>query len=220
MEDIFYSIIEDKTGLENVGQKGDVYHYKGIGLPTPYMDKYKIKNVGEKNYSDNVRIEALMTVAEFNPKDLEEISDTQFSFDGETWEVLTYDEAIERTRDNLRDSFNDYFHDTKMQTIIDQDIITRETLMDLFEIDEDFLEEEGWEFDEFIEQAMGIENMSDFDKYLQRRTGRTWGWYHDNVNIEGLIEYFGGETEAMEFSLASYDGELHEHDNFIIFRTD
>lgn len=220
MEDIFYSIIEDKTGLENVGEKGDVYHYKGIGLPTPYMDKYKIKNVGEKNYTDNVRIEALMTVTDFNPKDFEEISDTQFSFDGETWEVLTYDEAIERTIDNLRDSFNDYFHGTKIQIIIDNDIITRETLMDLFEIDEDYLEEEGWELDEFIGQAMGIEDMSDFDKYLQRRTKRTWGWYHDNVNIEGLIEYFGGEYPAMEFSLASYDGELHEHDSFIIFRTD
>jgi hypothetical protein len=220
MEDIFYSVIEDKTGLSNMGEKGDVYHYKGVGLPTPYMDRYKIKNIGEKGYEENERINALRSVVDFDPKDLNVVSDIQFEFDGETWEVMTYDEAIETTRDNLRDSFVDYVHSQKISEILDWGIISKETFMEILDIDEDYLEEEGWELEDYIENAMGMETMSDFDGYLRKRTNRTWGWYHDNVDIEQLIEYFGGEYPAMEFSLARYDGELHEDGNYIIFRTD
>lgn len=220
MEDILYTIIEDKTGLVNVGQKGDVYHYKGIGLPTPYMDKYKIKNVGEKNYEENERITALMSVTDFDPKDLDVVSDIEFSFDGETWRVYTYDEAIESTRDYIRDNFTDFYHERKLTDIIDNDIIPKERIMDVLGIDEDYLEEEGWELEDYLENGMGIETLSDFNNILRNNNSRYWTWYYDNINIESVIDDWGGEYTSMEFALSSYDGEIHEHENYIIVRVD
>lgn len=220
MKEIFYNIIEDKTGLKNVGQQDDVYHYKGVGLPSPYMDNYKIKNVGEKNYEENDRIEALMSVAEFDPKNLDVISDTQYSFDGETWEVYTYEEAIEKTRDYIRDNFYEYFYERRLSEIIDYDLISKDEIMDIIGITEEELEEEGWDLYEYLENAVGIETLSDFEKILRKRTDRPWMWYYDNVNIESVYDYWGGEGQTMEIALSSHDGRMYEHGNYIIVRTD
>ena len=220
MEEIFYSIIEDKTGLTNMGEKGDVYHYKGIGLPTPYMDRYKIKNIGEKGYEENAKINALRRVVDFNPKDLNVISDIEFEFDGEVWEVMTYDDAIERTRDSLMDSFWDFTYETEISRIIDWGIIKKETFMDILAIDEGFLEEEGLELEEYMKEFMGLETMNDFDIFLGKKMERSWVWYSENVDIDQFIKYWGGEYEAMESMLARYDGVIHEEGKYIIYRTD
>jgi hypothetical protein len=159
-------------------------------------------------------------VVDFDPKDLKVVSDIQFEFDGETWEVMTYDDAIERTRDHLRDSFDDYFFSQKISEILVWGIITKESFMEIFNIDEDEMEEEGWDLEDYIENVMGIKTISDFDKFLINRTNRTWDWYYENVNIEEVIEYFGGEYPAMEFALARYDNVLHEDGDYIIYRTD
>jgi hypothetical protein len=197
-----------------------VYHYKGVGLPIPYMDRYKIKNIGEKGYEENDRISALRSVVDFDPKDLIVVSDIQFEFDGETWEVMTYDDAIEKTRDYLRDGFDDYFELQKISEVLDWGIISKETFMDVLGIDEDYLEEEGWELEGYIENDMGMETMSDFDRFLSKKIGRSWEWYYNNVDINRVINFYGGEYHAMEFSLARYDGTIHEHNNYIIYRTD
>lgn len=220
MEEIFYSIIEDKTGLKNVGKPGDVYHYKGVGLPSPYMDRYKLKNTGENSYEENGRVMALMDVTSFDPKELDQITDTEFKIGNETWEVLTNDEAIERTRDDLRENFYDMLYGTKMREILDYGILPKQPIIDIFDIDEDEIESEGWVLDEYLENVYGIETLSDFNKSLKNQTSRSWAWYTDNLDIESLINYFGGEFSAIEWALARYDGTLHESGKYYVVRTD
>jgi hypothetical protein len=219
MEEIFYSVIEDKTGLTNMGKSGDIYHYKGIGLPTPYTDRYRIKNIGEREYDENERIDALIDVVDFNIEDLNIVSDTEFEFDGQTWVVLTYDEAIERTRDHLRDAFSDYFNSYRISEVINLGIIPEDAFIDALGIREDELEEEGLDLWDFIEQVMCIITMDEFESFLRKRN-RMWAWYNDNIDIERTIQYFGGEHSAMEISLSAYDGEIREVGNYIIYRAD
>ena len=42
LENIFYNIITESTGIQNVGKDDDTYDYENVdGLPAPYMDRYK-----------------------------------------------------------------------------------------------------------------------------------------------------------------------------------
>jgi hypothetical protein len=220
MEDIFYSIIENKTGLKNVGNQGDVYHYKGVGLPSPYMDRYTLKNTGENNNEDNKRISALIDVTGYNIKEIDDISDTEFSVGRERWKVYTYEEAIEYTRDYFRDNFTDIFYEEKMETLIDNDILSKESIMDVLDVYDSTLEDEGLEFEEYLYDILGIETLSDFNKILKQHTSRYWSWYRDKVNLEELFNYFGGEDYSMEYALASYNGIIEGSGNYYVFRID
>lgn len=218
MENTLYSVIEEKTGLKNVGQKGDVYHYKGIGLPSPYMDKYKLRNVGERGEIENERLDILLTLTDVDPKDIEIISDTNFRLGEEEWVVYTHDEAIEHARDYYSDSFNELFSDMEFMTVIDYKLINKESIMSILQIDEDNLEEEGWELDEYINNAIGINTVSDFNEILKRQINSTWSWYQNNIIIENLFYYLGGEHEAIESSIGSYDGNLEEVGDYLVAR--
>jgi hypothetical protein len=218
MEEIFYSIIEDKTGLKNVGKPDDFYHYKGIGLPSPYMDRYRLKNVGEKNNEETGRIAALMDVTDFDPKDLKVVNEILFEFDGETWSVLTYDEAIEKTRDYFRDSWYDIFFENKFREVIDYGFLPKQPIIDILDIDEDEMESEGWELDEYLENVYGIETLSDFNKILKNQTSRSWAWFIDNLDIDSIFRHFGGEYESMVYALGYYDNTIHESGKYYVYR--
>ena len=223
MEEVFYKIIEDKTGLKNVGKPGDTYHYKKIkGLPLPYMDRYKIKttNKGDFDLSEKPEVMALQRAIGIDDAGgIEEINDNVFSYDGETWVVDTYESAIEYTRDYLLDSFEDVNQEAEIKKLLDWRVFDINSILSLYSITEDDLEEMGY--------GTGVDGLVDYlsgsgiVKFMDLRISGSWDtWVRRNLNMEAYMDYFGGEWEAMQWSLARYDGILYEEDGYYIYRFD
>ena len=223
MEDLFYKIIEDKTGLENVGKSGDIYHYKGIaGLPAPYMDRYSIKNVGEVDSESYYYINALSHVVNFNPKDLIALSDNTFKIGEQEWSVYTNDEALEVTRDFYRDDYIDMLYDRDFSDLISYGIFDSHDIESELDIDSEEMEKSGYnDLGEYLNEMFNIETFHDFYKAVKNSRGTTGAaqtWLNGHVNIDAIIEYFGGEYEAMSYALSSYDGEIHEVGDYVVVR--
>ena len=223
MEKEFYSIIEDKTGLINTGNSGDIYHFKGEeGIPSPYMDKYKLKNTGDSAYlGDNPRLQALSQVIDFNLNDVKINNESNFEVDGYSWLVLTYDEAIEDTKDYIHDAFFDLNYETTMEKLIDYNVFGRsaESIFDLF--DEDNFNEIGieWSKDGIIEYLNEYQDIKTFAEFY-KTYNLNQAWIYNNVDMDEYFDYFGGEFEAMQWALARVDGELHEVGDYYICKID
>jgi hypothetical protein len=226
MKDLFNKIIEDKTGLKNVGNDGDFYDYKGIaGLPSPYMDKYKIRNVGEMDPSMNSEyIEALSSVTDFNPKELDVISDNIYKIGNEEWAVYTYNEAVELTRDFFGSESYDLLYDRDLTDILYYDILLPEDIKEELNIDEDDMRESGYEdIVEYLREVFNIETLGELVtavKNGRNDSNAAYRWLERHLDINNVIEYFGGEFEAMAYALAPYDGHIYEHENLVVFRRD
>jgi hypothetical protein len=220
MEKEFYSIIEDKTGLINTGNEGDTYHFHGEKrIPSPYMDKYKLKNTNNSEYlGDNPKVQALGQVVTFDIDDVEEMGEDSFRVDGEHWQVETYDVALEKTKDFLYDTFSD-INDGPLDKLIYNDIFGRHTqpILDLLKIDEDYLEDMGYAFTkEGLIQYLDEFGYKTLDNLLNLQ-GANANWLYNSIDMDNYIKYFGGEFEAMKFALAREDGQIHEVDKYYIY---
>jgi hypothetical protein len=232
MEGLFYKIIEEKTGLKNIGKSGDVYHYKGVaGLPSPYMDRYSLKNIENKETDfDYVRL--LTYITGYNPEDIEQISDNTFNVSDEEWAIYPYDQAIEMTRDFVKESFLYFYHKNDLIYILDARIVTPEDIITELGIDEYELEQEygelilhlNIEFSNYLKGLWDIHTVQDLLNAIKNIKGgdsnRAHRWFENNIDLDNVIRYMGGETEAMSHALARYDGEVHEEDGYIIVRID
>jgi hypothetical protein len=232
MEGLFYKIIKEKTGLKNTGESGDVYHYKGIaGLPSPYMDKYSLKNTGERESSMDFDYVRLLTyVTGIDTKDIIPITDNTYQVGNQEWAIYPHEQAIERTRDFFRDSFFEYYYKTDVIKIIGANILSVTDIAEELNIDLDELEDEyGREmtgindFSNFLKNEMDINNIGDLFNSIENITSnreRVYRWFENTIDLDNVIRYIGGETEAMSHALAPYDGEVHDESGYIIVRTD
>jgi hypothetical protein len=223
MEEIFYKIIEDKTGLKNVGKAGDTYHYKKIkGLPSPYMDRYKIKTINKDDFdlSDKPEVQALQRAFGIDDvNEIEEVSDSLFSYDGETWMVESYVSAIEYTKDWLLDTFQDINSEAEIKKLLDWRVFDVENILSLYQITEDDLEEMG--YGTGVDGVVNYLNEIGIVKFMDLNISGSWDtWVRRNLNMRDYIEYWGGEWEAMEFALARYYGQLYEENGYYIYRFD
>jgi hypothetical protein len=113
MEQDFHNILEKYTQLKNQGTANSIYDYKNVGLPAPYMDKFKMKSTGgESELEDNPRAVALADELNLDINELEEESDDTFSYGALRYYVYTEDEADEYARDYMRDNWVEYVGDS------------------------------------------------------------------------------------------------------------
>jgi hypothetical protein len=224
MEDDFHNIIEKYTQLKNQGTANSIYDYKNVGLPAPYMDKFKIKSTGgESELENNPRAVALADEFNFDIAELEQESDNIFNYDGKRYVVYTEEEADEYTRDYMRDSWTEYVADSQnFYNLVTSGVLIKDRVYSTLGIDDDYLDEQGMNFEEFLEN-MGIESLYDFNENI-RKNGYSnyWNWYREGVtfNLDAVIRYFGGMNEVRNFAIASYDGRENYNDGYLIYRLD
>ena len=222
MKNIMYKLIEDNTELKNQGEEKDFYKFKKVkGLPTPYMDTYRLKNIGDVSDEDG-RMGALISYFNVEPKDINQVSEMVFEIDGEEWLVLSEEEANERARDNIMGSFEDHFYDTEIKRIIDYNIINEDDILSVLGMDGDELKEQGW--DEVVDylEEIGIKTFGDFIKNLIGNNimdyRGIYSWYQDVVNYDSVVQYWGGEYEFRTSMLSYYDGDERESEGYLIYR--
>ena len=125
LENIFYNIITESTGIKNVGKPADTYDYENVpGLPAPYMDKYSLKTSGGTNQD---KINALATALTVNDENIRQIDNERFDvmnrsefstrYTVENYVVLLFNAAVERSRDIIRDEFVDIFGNEEVEDL-------------------------------------------------------------------------------------------------------
>jgi hypothetical protein len=223
MQNEFYSIIEKNTQLKNQGTSSDIYKYKNVGLPAPYMDRYKLKTSGGySRLENNDRAVALADELNADIKELEEISDTRFTYGNAEYDVYTEDEANEYALDYLRDSWTEYLGETSLSELVDNKVLNKDSVYDILEIDDDYLQELGYDFEDYLSDYLDIETLWDFEKILKKKVSSYWNWYQDGdtYDLNNLIGYFGGINELRTVALARYDGRELYNNNYFIYRAD
>jgi hypothetical protein len=186
------------------------------------MDRYSIKNVGEVDSESYYYINALSHVVNFNPKDLIALSDNTFKIGEQEWSVYTNDEALEVTRDFYRDDYIDMLYDRDFSDLISYGIFESYDIESELDIDSEEMEKSGYnDLGEYLNEMYNIETFQDFYNAVKNSRGTTGAaqtWLNGHVNIDAIIEYFGGEYEAMSYALSSYDGDIHEVGDYVVVR--
>ena len=212
MENDFYQIIEDATGLKNEGKDGDKYHYSGItGLPTPYMDKYDLVRKGGQ--VDDEKIKALINHYELTADDYE------FTYGGDEdtivvryidgvdstyyYKVISNYDMEEKCRDYILNKISDYeqFEDKTITDLIDMGLVSWDSVTNLirkvdgnkffnstYNSSEEFL-------DGYLKDVYKIENLYDFEEWVNSRGIDMTTWYFQNIDLNKVIKILGGFLE-------------------------
>jgi hypothetical protein len=235
LEKIFYSIITESTGIENVGKTLDIYDYEGVdGLPAPYMDKYKLKTKGG---SDEDKINALVSALKINAQDISQIDDERFEvmnrsgisgYVVEDYVVITFDAAVERSRDIMRDEFVDVFGNEDVDDLF-WDIIDPYHFINNSgnegEYDNYVKKGDNDGPESFITDVLNIQTVYDMDASLKKNKINSRQWFSEEIDMDGIIDRYGGEEPFMRQILTwSFDGsskndQLGIQNGFVYYRT-
>jgi hypothetical protein len=224
MEQDFHNVIEKYTQLKNQGNTNSIYDYENIGLPAPYMDRFKMKSTGgESELENNPRAVALADELGLDINELEEVNDVTFSNGGQRYVVYTEEEADEYTRDYMRDNWTEYIGGSpNFYDLVISGVLVKKRVYSTLGITDDYLDEQGINFEEYLED-IGIKSLYDFNQNISKNGySNYWNWYREGetFNLDKVIRYLGGMGEARNMALASYDGREYYNDGYIIYRLD
>jgi hypothetical protein len=131
--------------------------------------------------------------------------------------VDDYATAIEKTRDWLLDTFVDVHSETKLDDLIRFKVFSTDCISELYGLNDDTLEEMGYGTD--ADALMEYLNDSGITLFKDLTIKNFEMWIRGNLNLDALIEYWGGEWECMNFVLAR-DGNLYEHNGYYVYKVD
>lgn len=206
LEDIFYSIITESTGIENVGKENDTYDYENVdGLPAPYMDKYKLKTKGGSN---EAKLNALLSGLNVKLYNVDLIDDESYNVrnrnDGERkyiveeFIVKTYDDALEKSKDIMRDDFIEIFGKMKTEDLMFLRILPEKgwefievlNLVDHYDEHHKRLYQQGIQstIPKYLSEVHGIDTVYDMEEELKRNKIDALQWFAGNIDMDELIQ--------------------------------
>jgi hypothetical protein len=230
LENVFYNIITESTGIENVGKPDDTYDYENVdGLPAPYMDKYKIKTSGGTNED---KINALMTALNVERRNIDVIDDERINVRNrrdentkyivEDYVVIVFDEAVERSRDIMRDDFVEIFGKEEVDDlywdIIDPYHFINGSGNDL-EYDNYVRNGDNGGPESFISDILNIKTVYDMEDYLKKNKINSHQWFSGEIDMDGIIERYGGEEQFLRHILTWTHDEVGIKNGFVYYRT-
>jgi hypothetical protein len=230
LEETFYNIITESTGIENVGKPDDTYDYENVdGLPAPYMDKYKIKTSGGTNED---KINVLMTALNVERRNIGVIDDERFNVRNrreentkyiiEDYVVIVFDEAVERSRDIMRDDFVEIFGKEEVDDlywdIIDPYLFIEGSGNDL-EYDDYVRNGANSGPEDFISDILNIKTVYDMEDYLKKNKINSHQWFSEEIDMGGIINRYGGEEQFLRHILTWTHDEVGIKNGFVYYRT-
>jgi hypothetical protein len=239
LENTFYNIITESTGIKNVGQDSDPYDYENVdGLPSPYMDKYKLRTSGG---SSEKKIAALMEVLKVSEHNIRQTDDDTFNvmnrvvsgtkYIVEDFVVISFDEAVERSRDIVRDNFLEIFDNYKTEDIINHRILYDKgwEFLEVLDLEEEYhgyhdrLYGEGKEstIPGFLSDVYNIKTVFDMGIMLKKNKENAQEWFSGNIDMDEIIQMYRGEENFIRniLGVSLYD-MLGFINGFVYYRTD
>ena len=210
LQDVFYSIITESTGIENVGKDNDTYDYESVdGLPAPYMDKYSLKTSGVNN---EAKVNALMAALNVERNNIDVIDDERINvrnrrFDNsryivEDYVVITFDEAVERSSDIMRDDFIEIYGGHEVIEVL-SGIVDGWDFLQVLDIEEEYYdyvnkkheEEDESNIPDFLSEVYGVDTVYDMEEILKKNKVNAQQWFSGNIEMDEIVERHGGEEE-------------------------
>ena len=235
LEETFYNIITESTGIENVGKPDDTYDYENVGgLPAPYMDKYKIKTSGGTNEG---KLNALMSALNVERRNIDVIDDERFNVRNrreentkyivEDYVVITFDEAVERSRDIMRDDFVEIFGQQSVDDVLvkgGRGIILGDDFLQVTDLEDEYLtrlnsEGENLTVTEFLSER-GINTVYDMEDIIKRNKVNSHQWFSGNIDMDEIIERYGGQEQFLRNILTwTHDEVGIAGEDYVYYRT-
>lgn len=245
LQDVFYKVITENTGIENVGKSEDVYDYENVaGLPAPYMDKYKLRTSGASNeekmnvLSVSLNVEANeITSVDDETYIIKNRYDGYTKFISETWKVITLSEGVERASDSIRNNFLDMYREYTIDEVIGDandgiidgidflQVIDSEDAYNIY-ANEKNVGGKKTNIVEFLRKALFIEDVEDMNRILTGVRVNSSEWFSGNINIDviidGFVDSYGndGRLRFVTQTLIWDKDEVRGYNNFIYYRTD
>jgi hypothetical protein len=230
LEDIFYEIITENTGIKNVGNPNDTYDYENVdGLPAPYMDKYKIKTKGGTNEE---KVNALMTALNVERRNIDVIDDEKINVRNrrdentkyivEDYVVILVSEAVERSRDIMRDDFVEIFGNHEADDLY-WDIIDPYHFITSSGNDPEYSDYirngENAGPESFIIDVLNIKTIYDMEEYLKKNRVNPQQWFSEEIDMDGIITKYGGKEQFLRHVLTWSHDEVGIQNGFVYYRT-
>jgi hypothetical protein len=212
LQDVFYSIITESTGIENVGKDNDTYDYESVdGLPAPYMDKYSLKTTGVNN---EAKVNALMAALNVDRNNIDVIDDERINvrnrrFDNsryivEDYVVITFDEAVERSSDIMRDDFIEIYGGHEVIEVL-SGIVDGWDFLQVLDIEEEYYdyvnkkheEEDESNIPDFLSEVYGVDTVYDMEDILKKNKVNAQQWFSGNIEMDEIVDRHGGEEEFL-----------------------
>ena len=237
LQDVFYKIITESTGIENVGKDNDTYDYESVdGLPAPYMDKYRLKTTGVNNES---KINALIAALDVDLHNVDVIDDERINVRNrnesgiryivEDYVVITFDEAVERSSDIMRDDFIEIYGGHEVIEVL-SGIVDGWDFLQVLDIEEgyhDYVNKKQEEEDEsnipdFLSEVYGIDTVYDMEEILKKNKVNAQQWFSGNIEMDEIVERHGGEEEFITRVLEWSHEEVGftSQNTYVYYRTD
>ena len=210
LQDVFYRIITESTGIENVGKDNDTYDYESVdGLPAPYMDKYRLKTTGVNNES---KINALIAALDVDLHNVDVIDDERINVRNrnesgtryivEDYVVITFDEAVERSSDIMRDDFIEIYGGHEVIEVL-SGIVDGWDFLQVFDVEEEYHdyvnkkqeEEDESNIPDFLSEVYGVDTVYDMEEILKKNKVNAQQWFSGNIEMDEIVERHGGEEE-------------------------
>lgn len=208
LEKDFYNILKKYADLRNQGSEFSVYKYKHIGLPKPYMDRYKMKtdySSTEQNLENEPRALALADFLNIDVNNLIQEADVVFVYYRMRYAVYTKNEANEYAKDYLIDNWVEYYGTVlKVYDLIMAGVLDKARTYDVLDISNSYLYHEGLTLQQYLINN-NLEYVSDFNEFLKDENFDNW--FRDGVtfNIYNLINYLnrtrGGIGEVRQYAI-------------------
>jgi hypothetical protein len=233
LERIFYSIITENTGIENVGETEDVYDYEGVdGLPAPYMDKYKLRTSG---LNQREKINALSKRLKIDPSTITAKDDETFEvvdrtergtkYKLERWKVVPVEDALERASDSMRVNFLDIFGNYSVEEVING-IIDGWELLQVLDLEEEYYsyfnsahqDGEDTTIYEFLSEVYNVNDVYDIDEILTKNKINSVEWFSGNIDMDEIIERYDGEGHFIGSTLNWNHDEAYVGIDYVYYR--
>lgn len=217
MEDEFYNIIEKYTNLKDEGNVNDIYNYKNIGLPLPYMDKYTINMPLEDN-PKAITLAKFLNIDLYDLKVVYENIDNQFLLDGYIYFVYTENEANEQALDELR---NDWDTNEKILNTNFYDLLAVYKIFDLKSVlkilNYDFYKK--MPVQDFFKEK-NILKYQDFEDILNKKMSNSFDWFIEDktFNLNNMVNYLGG-MDKVRREYVHVNAQEFKTNGFYIYKT-
>jgi hypothetical protein len=193
------------------------------------------------------RKEALITAINIDHSEVEELDKFNFETEGGEYLVITEAEAKNLTYDNIKNLFDDIglesftknFQTEIKNNYIDQDWFKNYYIEYYYEYAEEIKEEaaEDDKFDNRLEEEMsekGVDNIDDFVEHLTKQIDNYVEEFRFNLGDQCLVNVIKENPSLLDLDaivekmisldgyghfLATYDGEMLEEGDYLIFRT-
>jgi hypothetical protein len=147
----------------------------------------------------------------------------------EDYVVITFDEAVERSSDIMRDDFIEIYGGHEVIEVL-SGIVDGWDFLQVLDIEEEYYdyvnkkheEEDESNIPDFLSEVYGVDTVYDMEDILKKNKVNAQQWFSGNIEMDEIVERHGGEEEFLTRVLEWSHEEVGftSQNTYVYYRTD